>query len=118
MPERRRARGVPVHVFRVEEARAFEAFLREHPRALVHFHGTECPFAKRFRPVFEAASAAAPLVVRELDLTQDAEWDEHGIEVTPTVVLFEGGREKTRLEAKRGVGLAPDTFRAWLAGVA
>lgn len=106
--------------FDVEDAAAFQAFLQQHERALAYFHGTSCPYARRFRPAFEAKAAQAPVpfAVRELDLFRDDEWDDHGIEVTPTLVLFERGEEVARLEARAGVGLASDQFERWLARLA
>lgn len=105
-----------VATFRVEDGEGFQRWLESQERAVVHFRGMTCPFAQAFHPVFEsrAESAPAPCATRQLDLDVDEQWDAHGIEITPTVVLYEKGREARRLEATPHVGLSAEQLDAWL----
>lgn len=69
-----------------------------------------CPYCKAFRPVFEsfaAVKAGDPdclTVVLEDD--ENPLWDEYGINVVPTVILFEGQKILTRLDGRPGQGLS------------
>lgn len=105
--------------FAAEDAARFQAFLGATPRVLVLFRGTRCPYSATLRPHFEkAAEAGLPgwaFAVRDLPETgADDAWDAHGIEVTPTVVAFETGRETSRLAGKALLGVTRAAFQRWL----
>jgi thioredoxin-like negative regulator of GroEL len=103
--------------FSTEDEAAFEAFLAATPRALVLFRGTRCPYSATFRPHFEKAAGAHPawtFAVRDIEEGDDATWDAHGIEVTPTVVASVEGRPVARLRGKLLLGITRQAFANWL----
>lgn len=93
-------------------------FLQATPRALVLFAGEHCPYSATLLPHFQKAAQDGvggwAYGVRELSETDDLAWDAHQVEVTPTVVGFESGRESVRLEGKRLLGITRPAFQAWL----
>lgn len=106
----------PIPVFGVHESAAFERWLAQQERALVQFGATTCEYTHEFQPHFERLAPSLPYTaaIRELDLQIDAQWDEHHIERTPTLVLFERGRETARLASGDHVTLRAETFQDWL----
>lgn len=69
-----------------------------------------CPFCRRFRPILEAfaknrAKDSDSLTVI-LDDQDNPLWEEYGIEVVPTVIIFQGGRAISRLDGRPGEGLS------------
>lgn len=103
----------------MDEAAPFQAFLDAAPRALVLFAGDHCPYSATLRPHFEAAAREGAggwaFAVRDLSERSDAAWDAHGVQVTPTVVAFERGRETARLPGRMLLGITRPAFRKWLA---
>ncbi len=72
------------------------------PKIAVLFYAGWCPDCHRFMPVFDAAAAKAKVKVAKarIDADENPIWDDYKIEVVPTVVLFENGKEKMRAEEK------------------
>jgi thiol-disulfide isomerase/thioredoxin len=72
----------------------------------VLFYAPWCPFSQAFLPVFEKhADGRDTDFVRVLLDGNEALFDEHGIEVYPTVLFFKDGRVSRRLDGKHLVGL-------------
>lgn len=67
---------------------------------LVLFYAGWCPDCARFMPVFDALRPKAGLQLAKARTDEDENpiWDDWKIEVVPTVVLFEKGKEKARSE--------------------
>ena len=77
------------------------------------FHATWCPFCRTFVPVFRrhvGGGAYEPLEV-VLDDEQDPLWTRFNIDVVPTVIFFDDGKLKDRLDGQLGVGIDERTFR-------
>jgi thioredoxin 1 len=94
-------------MIKVNDARALAAAI-DGKRALVLFHASWCPYCRSFAPVFEEAGAAATDWVPVEAVVDDDDnplWDEYGIDVVPTLILFEGGRPARRADAHHGIGL-------------
>ena len=76
-------------------------------RAFVLFYTTWCPFSQRFLPVFEEYAKENPQ--RCMSVIVDDRPDlceKYGIAYYPTVLLFEKGKVRKRLDAEPGVGLS------------
>ena len=105
-------------LFAWDDEAGFRAFLAGAPRALVLFRGTHCPYSATFRPHFEAAVGAQggawAFAVRDLSEADDAAWDAAGVKVTPTVVAYEAGAERVRLEGRMLLGIPRTRFARWL----
>ena len=73
-------------------------------KTLVLFYASWCPDCSRFMPVFDEAASKAKVKVAKarIDADENPIWDNYKIEVVPTVVLFENGKEKMRVEEKGG----------------
>jgi len=84
--------------------------LREYARSgegiFVLFYASWCPFSMAFLPVFEKhASGREDKFARVvLDGNEDL-FDEHGVEVYPTVLFFKNGAVVRRLDGKHLSGL-------------
>ena len=70
---------------------------------------TWCPFARKFKPVWDALIKTAVETWQPLEVLLDDErnplWAELDVEVVPTVLFFDNGRIVKRLDGKLGVGL-------------
>lgn len=104
-------------MIKVNDTRALIAAI-DGKRALVLFHASWCPYCRAFAPTFEEAGAAnSDWVPVEAVLDEDDNplWDEFGIDVVPTLILFEGGRPAKRIAAHHGIGLTKNDLRRILA---
>jgi len=75
---------------------------------IVAFLADWCPFCERFRPGFSELDGKAGFRVAVGDVTSEESplWDDFGIEVVPTVVVFRDGRPVFRANGILGAGLA------------
>lgn len=108
--------AMPVPVLPAE---AFEQRLRGLGRAVVLFTADWCPHCRRFEPLFAQAAArhgpGLPFAAADIsDDEADPRWDAYAIGVVPTVLLFEDGAVKARLDGVLGRGLSPVQFEAFL----
>ena len=80
--------------------------IRGRERAYVLFYATWCPFSQRFLPIFEEYARSNPKECLKVIVDDEPEaCEEYAIEYYPTVILFEKGKVKKRLDAQPGVGL-------------
>ncbi len=72
----------------------------------VLFYAAWCPFSMAFLPVYEkhAAGREKEFVRIAID-GHEAFFDEHGVDVYPTVLFFRSGKVDRRLDGKHLVGL-------------
>ena len=73
-------------------------------RHLVLFYASWCPDCSRFMPVFDSLKPHATLQTAKArtDADENPIWEDWKIERVPTVVLFENGKEKLRVEESGG----------------
>jgi thioredoxin-like negative regulator of GroEL len=87
--------------------------LKEHlaktGKTIALFVMSVCPFCRRFRPIFESfaegRSQETDFLTVVLDDDRSPLWEEYGINVVPTVILFEGKFPMHRLDGRPGKGL-------------
>jgi thioredoxin 1 len=86
-----------------------EALLQSKPKAYVLFYASWCPHSQRFLPIFKDYAKLNPkeCLTVMVDFKQDL-CDKYGIDYYPTVLLFEKGRVKKRLDATPGLGLTKE----------
>lgn len=82
-----------------------DAILRDHHDVIAVFHATWCAFCRAFLAETAEAKFSAPVVLVDVSDTESPLWDRYDVQVVPTVVRFERGREVARIEAPRGEGL-------------
>lgn len=70
----------------------------------------------RFVPFFEKKTTEGKFKVIHVLLEDDDNplWDEYDIPAVPTVILFEEGKIRDRLNARLGTGLKEEQFTNWL----
>ncbi len=74
--------------------------------AFVLFYASWCPFSQAFLPVYEKyANGREKEFVRIVLDGNEELFEEHGIEVYPTVLFFKEGRVARRLDGKHLAGL-------------
>ena len=74
---------------------------------LAVFYAEWCPFCISFLPEFEALKSEN-FQVAEVDISDEENpfWEEYRIDVVPTLIAFEKGKETYRRNGRRGVGLS------------
>ncbi len=89
---------------------SLKALLSGDRKTAVLFIMSTCPFCRRFRPIFEAFAEKRAedfdSVIVVLDDQNNPLWEEYGIEVVPTVLIFKEGRIASRLDGRPGEGLS------------
>lgn len=89
----------------VDNLQDLEQALKENDKVIAMVYVSWCPFCRRALPVFEKQVRAEQ---RNLLLVADDDEhvaDLHGIDVFPTLILFEKGQIVKRLDGKPGQGL-------------
>jgi len=84
--------------------------LKREGRLAVLFTASWCPFCMRFSPIFEKGLQGTALEAGRVDLSDLSNplWETFGIEVVPTIVLFNDGKEIWRRDGILGRGLSKE----------
>jgi len=90
----------------IRERRELSKLLESGDGIFVLFYASWCPFSLAFLPTYEKHAAAGdkPFVRMTLEGNEDL-FEEHDIEVYPTVVFFKAGKAHKRLDGKHLAGL-------------
>ncbi|MGD6808289.1 MAG: thioredoxin family protein [Candidatus Bathyarchaeia archaeon] len=91
--------------------------ISQYKRVLALFSSSWCPFCQRFAKSFDAnvGNCKVDLVLRvNMDDYDSPLWDEYNVDAVPTLILFENGEIKSRLDAGSGTGLNEKQFTSWL----
>ena len=90
----------------IRERRDLADLLKSSDGVFILFYASWCPFSLGFLPIYEkhAAGRERDFVRMTLDGNEDL-FDEHGIQVYPTVIFFKGGKIHKRLDGKHLAGL-------------
>ena len=76
------------------------------------YHATWCPFCRGFAPEFRRGLPEGEEYL--LDDMEDPLWVELKIDVVPTVIGYENGKEVSRIEARPHIGIDSDEFKDWI----
>ena len=80
--------------------------LKSKDRVVVLFYASWCPFSQRFLPVFEKYAQGQREKCLQVKTDDKASLcEKYSVDVVPTVLLFEKGKVKKRLDGVPGVGL-------------
>ncbi len=94
------------HERKTKRKSPFHEMVDRKDRAFVLFYATWCPFSLRFLPIFEEFSRNRPDECLKVIADEEPDLcEEFAIEYYPTVVMFEKGILRKRLDAEPGVGL-------------
>lgn len=84
-----------------------EDVLKSKDSVVVLFYASWCPFSQRFLPIFEKyAEDKTHTCLRVKTDDKASLCEEYSVDVVPTVLLFERGSVKKRLDGVPGVGLS------------
>ena len=80
--------------------------LKSKDKAVVLFYASWCPFSQRFLPIFERYAKNKTLTCLRVVTDDKASLcEKYSVDVVPTVLLFEKGKVRKRLDGVSGVGL-------------
>jgi thioredoxin-like negative regulator of GroEL len=89
-----------------------DGILKSKDGAVVLFYASWCPFSQRFLPIFEKyAQNEMQTCIRVKTDDKASICEKYSVEVVPTVILFEKGRVKKRLDGTPGVGLDEEQLK-------
>jgi thioredoxin 1 len=86
-------------------------------RVVALFYASWCPFCRSFLPIFgqyAQESGSALFLQVKVDDDDNPLWEEYSLETVPSVILFENGKVRRRLDCELGVGLSEEQFNEWL----
>lgn len=84
----------------------FDEQLKSKDKVYVLFHANWCPFCRAFMPAFEEYSRINPQGCLSVEIGDRPDlFEKYSVEYYPTVILFEKGKIKKRLDSKPGIGL-------------
>ncbi|MBN1358624.1 thioredoxin family protein [Candidatus Bathyarchaeota archaeon] len=94
-----------------------ETQLKENKRVLALFYSSWCPFCRRFLPAFDKNSSKSGFnlaICVKVDDDDNPLWEEYSVEAVPTVIFFEEGKIRRRLNGRFGYGLSEKQLEEWL----
>lgn len=91
----------------IKNQQQFQAELEANERVCALFFASWCPFSRRFLPEFDAAAGknAGEFSSVRIDDIDDL-CDDYDITVFPSVIFFEKGKVRARLDGALGRGLS------------
>lgn len=90
----------------IRERRELAELFKSTDRFFVLFYASWCPFSLAFLPIYEKhATVREPRFVRMILEGNEDVFEEHGIQVYPTVIFFKAGKVHKRLDGKHLAGL-------------
>ena len=101
----------------VETEADFNKQLKANSHVLALFYASWCPFCRNFMSVFnkhiQTPGGNTCIKVR-IDEDENSLWDTYELEAVPSLIFFENGKVKRRLDCALGVGLSENQFKKWL----
>jgi thioredoxin-like negative regulator of GroEL len=89
-----------------------DGILKSKDMAVVLFYASWCPFSQRFLPIFEKyAKNETQTCLRVKTDDKASICEKYSVDVVPTVILFEKGRVKKRLDGAPGMGLDEEQLK-------
>ena len=101
----------------VTDKKAFKIQLNKNARVLALFYASWCPFCRRFLSTFSKdypKHRFSLALLIKIDDYNNPLWEEYSIEAVPTVILFEDGKVRRRLNGRFGYGISAKQFEEWL----
>lgn len=101
----------------VTDEASLKSQLKANRRVLALFHASWCPFCRSFVSIFNKHaqnSGDATYIKVRVDDYENPLWETYCLEAVPSLVLFEEGQLKRRLDCELGAGLNEQQFVKWL----
>ena len=89
----------------VDNIRDLEEALGKKDRVIALIYASWCPFCRKAVPVFESLTRGEERTFLLVADDEERIADLYGVDVFPTLILFEKGLIVKRLDAKPGIGL-------------
>jgi len=92
--------------------------LASNSRVLALFHASWCPFCRSFVGIFDkhAKNPGKDTCIKvRIDEDENPLWEIYELDAVPSIILFENGQVKHRLDCHLGAGLNEKQFTHWLA---
>lgn len=102
----------------VDNIRDLEQALARSPRVVAMVYVTWCPFCRKALPAFEKQGLTGEANLLLIADNEERVADLYGIDVFPTLVLFEKGTIVKRLDGKPGLGLNEEQIADFVASCA
>lgn len=83
----------------------FRELLKTGRKMLVLFYSAWCPYCQRFLPVYEAHCKGETGAYCRIAVDANYLDEAYGVEVVPSVLCFENGEVRRRLDGEPGKGL-------------
>ncbi len=100
----------------VNDEKELNECLKANPRLAVLFYASWCYFSQAFLPIFEKRATGLDELYRRVVIDDlDGLVSRDRIEVYPTVIYFERGKESRRLDGVPGRGLDEDQLNDFIA---
>ena len=101
----------------VNNEKEFRQILQSMDKFIALVYASWCPFCIRFLPVFEkhAGEPSVPGVVVKDDREIIA--DTYGVDVVPTILVFENGQVVKRLNGRLGFGLSESQLLEFISDI-
>jgi thiol-disulfide isomerase/thioredoxin len=80
----------------------------------VVYHATWCPFCLAFMEHYRELEPEGKEKI--LNNMSDPLWLEKNIDLVPTVIEYEDGKEVRRISARSGVGITREMYETWMKG--
>jgi thioredoxin 1 len=104
----------------VSDKDEFNLELKKNKSLLVLFYASWCPYCRRIVPFFDqkvVCSNGEKAMHVILDDYDNPLWDDFDVGAVPTVILFENGKVRDRLDGQFGRGLSESRLESWLAAI-
>ncbi len=91
--------------------------LATNDKVLALFHASWCPFCRSFASIFNKYArnpGNLTYIKVRIDDDENPLWETYGFEAVPSLVLFEKGQLRKRLDCELGTGLNERQFVKWL----
>jgi thioredoxin 1 len=90
------------------EEQELTKYIETHPTVVALFYSSWCPFCRSFLPTFDkhAQKAGSDIFIKVMiDDDENPIWETYSLEAVPSIILFEKGKVKQRLDCQLGAGL-------------
>ncbi|MBO8156205.1 MAG: thioredoxin family protein [Bacillaceae bacterium] len=78
-----------------------EEMLDQKEDVTVYFYSPTCPHCQRTTPILVPLAEEYGIDLKKLNVLEfESAWDDYNINGTPTLIYFENGKEKTRIEGE------------------